>query len=94
LSHWKRFWHLYCLGAAEDLRSALGVAWSRGWRALISVEMIFGITGSQSGLGWLLYERRMYMDTAGLYAGLAAVALCGILFETWIFRPEKAGEPA
>jgi len=92
LSHWKRFWHLYCLGAAEDLKSALGVAWSRGWRALISVEMIFGITGSQSGLGWLLYERRMYMDTAGLYAGLAAIALCGILFETWIFRPEKAGE--
>jgi len=94
LSLWKRFWHLYCLGAADDLKSALGVAWSRGWRALISVEMIFGITGSQSGLGWLLYERRMYMDTAGLYAGLAAVALCGILFETWIFRPEKAGEPA
>jgi len=92
LPFWKRFWHLYCLGAAEDLKSGLGVAWSRGWRALLSVEMIFGITGSQSGLGWLLYERRMYMDTAGLYAGLAAIALCGILFETWIFRPEKAGD--
>lgn len=92
LSLWTRFWHVYCLGAAEDLKSSLGVAWSRGWRALISVEMIFGITGSQSGLGWLIYERRMYMDTPGLYAGLAAIALCGILFESWIFRPEKAGE--
>lgn len=86
LSSWRRFYHIYCLGITEDLIAAMSVSWSRGWRALISVEMIFGIVGTQTGLGWMIYERRMYMDTEGLYAGLIMIALCGILFESLIFK--------
>lgn len=86
LSPLRRFYHIYCLGITEDLVAAMSVSWSRGWRALISVEMIFGIVGSQTGLGWMIYERRMYMDTEGLYAGLIMIALCGILFESLIFE--------
>ncbi len=86
LSPLRRFYHIYCLGITEDLIAAMSVSWSRGWRALISVEMIFGIVGTQTGLGWMIYERRMYMDTEGLYAGLIVIALCGILFESLIFK--------
>lgn len=87
LSKFTSFYHIYFLGIRQELVSALSVSWSRGWRALISVEMLFGIIGKQSGLGWLIYERRMYMDTEGLYAGLLAIALCGILFESLVFKP-------
>lgn len=76
-----RLIHVYLHGALPDIIGALEVAWGRGWRALISVEMIFGIAGRSSGLGWLIYERRMYMDTAGMLAGLAVVAVCGALLE-------------
>lgn len=92
LDGWTRFWHIYVQGSAEDLRSSLGISWSRGWRALISVEMIFGMVGSRSGLGWLIFERRMYMDTAGLLAGLVTIALCGILFESLLFKGGKPHE--
>lgn len=82
----RKFYHIYCLGALRDMRTILSVSWSRGWRALISAEMIFGMVGNQTGLGWLIYERRMYMDTEGLFAGLLTVAACGVLFETFIFK--------
>lgn len=82
----RQFWHIYVLGIRPELMTGLRISWSRGWRALISVEMIFGMVGSQTGLGWLIFERRMYMDTPGLYAGLLAIALCGIFFEAFVFK--------
>lgn len=92
LDRWTRFWHIYVQGSADDLKSALGISWSRGWRALISVEMVFGMVGSRTGLGWLIFERRMYMDTPGLLAGLVTIAICGVLFESLLFRGGKANE--
>jgi NitT/TauT family transport system permease protein len=83
-----RFWHVYVQGSAEDLKSSLGISWSRGWRALISVGMV----GSRTGLGWLIFERRMYMDTPGLLAGLVTIAICGILFESLLFKGGKSDE--
>ena len=85
----RRIRHIYFEGILPDIVAGLEIAWSRGWRALLSIEMIFGIVGKQSGLGWLIYERRMYMDTAGMFAGLIAIALCGILFESVLFRTKK-----
>lgn len=78
------FLQIVLQGSLSDCIAALRVAWSRGWRAVISVEMIFGLTGNGSGLGWLIYERRMYMDTAGMLAALLGLALCGLLFERGI----------
>lgn len=75
---------IYLRGMMPDLLSGIEIAWSRGWRALISIEMIFGIVGKNSGLGWLIYERRMYMDTSGMIAGLVAIAMCGTIFERLI----------
>ena len=85
----RRIRHIYFEGILPDIVAGLEIAWSRGWRALLSIEMIFGIVGKQSGLGWLIYERRMYMDTEGMLAGLIAIALCGILFESILFRTKK-----
>ena len=85
----RRMTQVYFKGILPDLVAGLEIAWSRGWRALLSIEMIFGIVGRQSGLGWLIYERRMYMDTAGMFAGLIAIAICGILFESILFKTKK-----
>lgn len=92
ITGFRKFYHIYVLGALHEMRAVLSVSWSRGWRALISAEMIFGMVGNQTGIGWLIYERRMYMDTEGLFAGLLAIALCGILFESFVFRNPDKGQ--
>ena len=85
----RRMKDIYLHGILPDLIVGLEIAWSRGWRALLSIEMIFGIIDKFSGLGWLIYERRMYMDTAGMFAGLITIAICGILIESVIFKSSK-----
>ena len=64
---------------------SLQVGWSRGWRALISAEMIFGAISSVGGIGWYMYERRVFMDTAGMFSGILLVMLVGIIVEQWLF---------
>ncbi len=64
----------------------LKVGWSRGWRALISAEMIFSAIGSLGGIGWYLFERRAFMDMTGMYAGVVLVIVTGLLVENGLFR--------
>lgn len=77
--------HIYLLGSIPALISGSKIAWSRGWRAFISAEMIFGVVGSKSGLGWYLFEQRVYMNSPSLYAGLIAIVISGVIVENVIF---------
>jgi NitT/TauT family transport system permease protein len=63
------------------IRTGLLIGWSRGWRALISAEMVFGAISTLGGMGWYLYERRAYMDTPGIYAGILLLIGVGALME-------------
>ncbi len=60
-------------------------AWARSWRALIAAEMVFGAAGYFGGIGWYLFERRVYMDTPGLYAGLILVMAAGVMMDELLF---------
>jgi NitT/TauT family transport system permease protein len=64
----------------------LKIGWSRGFRALISAEMIIGAISSIGGIGWYMYERRSFMDTTGMYAGIFLVVIVGILIEEVLFN--------
>ena len=65
--------------------SGLKIGWSRSWRALISSEMVFGAIGSLGGIGWYIFEKRVFMDTAGMYAGLVIIIIIGIIVEDLVF---------
>ena len=82
--------NIYFFGLLSDIISGLKIAWARGWRALISSEMVFGVLGSSSGLGWYIFERRVYMDTKGLYGGLIIVVIIGLIFEKYGFNTLKS----
>jgi len=69
--------------------AGLMIGWSRGWRALISAEMIFGSISAVGGLGWFMYTRRAYGDIKGVYSGIIIVALIGVLVEQLIFKKVK-----
>lgn len=66
--------------------AGLRTAWARSWRALIAAEMVFGAAGRSGGLGWFLFQRRVYMDTPGLFAGLLVVMAAGVLVDRWLFE--------
>lgn len=65
--------------------AGLKIGWSRAWRALISAEMIFGAVGGEGGLGWYIFQKRIYMDTVGIYGGLIVIIVIGIFVEDFIF---------
>jgi len=77
---------VYLPAAFTHVLTGLRVGWARAWRGLISVEMIFGTTGSGAGIGWYIYMRRAHIDIAGVLATLLVIILIGVIVEYGIFR--------
>jgi NitT/TauT family transport system permease protein len=67
------------------LLAGLKSGWARGWGAAISAEMIFGASGGIGGIGWYIFNKRVFMDTAGVYAGLLIIIAVGIFVEDFVF---------
>lgn len=67
------------------LLAGLKTAWARAWRALISAEMIFGAAGGTGGLGWYLFQKRVFMNSTGLFAGILIITAVGFLVERLLF---------
>lgn len=77
---------IYIPASLPNIYAGLKIGWARAWRALISAEMIFGMTGTSSGLGYYISQKRYEMDTPGVFASLIVIMLIGILVEDIIFR--------
>lgn len=82
-SKWQLFYWVLVPCSRLSIITGIQVGWARGWRALISAEMIFGAISSIGGIGWYMFERRSFMDTTGLYSGILLVVLVGIAVEQW-----------
>lgn len=89
---WQLFSYVLLPTSKPSLMVALQIGWSRGWRSLISAEMIFGAISSIGGIGWYMFERRAFMDIEGLYSGVVLVIIVGIVVEEWIFRQRNEDE--
>jgi sulfonate transport system permease protein len=61
--------------------SGLKTAWAFGWRTIIAAELVFGVAGSEGGLGNFINNARLYFLTDQLFAGLLTIALLGVVFE-------------
>lgn len=77
---------VYLPAAFTSVLSGMRVGWARAWRGLISVEMIFGTTGSGAGIGWYIFMRRTNFDIAGVFASLIVIIIIGIIIEYGVFR--------
>lgn len=77
---------VYIPAAFSSILSGLRVGWARAWRGLISVEMIFGTTGSGAGIGWYIFMRRTNFDIAGVFASLIVIVIIGVVIEYGLFR--------
>jgi NitT/TauT family transport system permease protein len=72
-------------GSSPYILAGLKISWARAWRALISAEMIFGAVFDTGGVGWFIFTKRVFMDTPGMFAGIIAVILIGIIVEDLVF---------
>lgn len=70
--------------------AGLKIGWARSWRALISAEMLFGAVNSVGGLGWYIFQKRVFFDLPGVFSGIILIIMIGIIVEDFIFnRIEK-----
>ncbi|MFZ7131691.1 MAG: ABC transporter permease [Eubacteriales bacterium] len=82
----KIVWKIYFPASFPYALAGLKIGWARAWRAAISGEMIFGATGATGGIGWYIFNKRVFMDTPGLFAGLIIIIIIGLMIEDLIFR--------
>ena len=73
-------------GAFPSILTGLKVGWAFAWRTLIAAELVFGVIGGKGGLGWYIYQKRYYLETPAVFAGLATIVLIGLVVEPGIFR--------
>lgn len=57
----------------------LEIGWAFAWRTLIAVELVFGVSSSQGGLGWFIFRNRNELLTDKVFAGLITVILIGLV---------------
>ncbi len=73
-------------GSWSYIFAGIRIAWARSWRAVISAEMVFGVIGVYGGLGWYIFNKRVFMDTPGMYAGILVLIIIGLLIEDGFFE--------
>jgi len=69
--------------------AGLRIAWARAWRSVIAIEMVFGTSGGDGGLGWLIFQHRYLLNIAHVFAGLAVIALVGVAVEVLMGLAER-----
>jgi NitT/TauT family transport system permease protein len=86
LSGWRLVGGILLPAAFPYILSGIKIGWAFAWRTIIAAEMVFGVAGSQGGLGWFIYQNRFEMNTDLVFAGLLTVIVIGLLVEHLFFR--------
>jgi len=74
----------FCVpGAAPSILTGLSLAFARGWRTVIAVEMV---SASLWGLGFMIMEGREYLRPAHIYGGIIVVGIVFLLLEWLVVR--------
>jgi sulfonate transport system permease protein len=86
LSGWRSVQGILLPAAFPHILAGVKIGWAFAWRTVIAAEMVFGVAGSQAGLGWFIYQNRFEMNTDLVFAGLLTVILIGLAVENLLFR--------
>jgi NitT/TauT family transport system permease protein len=73
--------------ALPHILAGLRLAWAFGWRTVVGAEIVFGVAGSNGGLGWYINNARYFLNPPAIFAGLVVISVLGILLDVlfqWI----------
>lgn len=90
LHGWRELIYILIPGALPYIISGFRTAWAFGWRTIVAAELVFGATGGEGGLGYLLNQSRYFLNTERVFAGLVTIAVIGIALESAFRVLEKA----
>ncbi len=68
--------------ALPHILAGLRLAWAFGWRSVVGAEIVFGVAGSNGGLGWYINNARYFLNPPAIFAGLIVISLLGVLLDT------------
>lgn len=78
--------HIMLPASLPYFLAGVKTGWARAWRAVIAAEMVFGAAGGAGGIGWFIFTKRVFMDSAGMFAGLIMIIVIGILVEDLVLN--------
>src|SRR5260370_33646779 len=70
-------------GALRYVLAGLRVGLAQAWRILVGVEMLAGVP---SGLGWMIFGAREFLNTGVMLAGVAVIGVIGLALEKLVFQ--------
>ncbi len=70
-------------GSMPAVLAGLRIGMGRAWPAVVSGEMI---AATQSGLGWMIFASREFLNTDVMFVGIGVVGLIGLLLERVVFQ--------
>jgi NitT/TauT family transport system permease protein len=72
------FWRVVLPGSLPYIIAGQRLALGNAWRGLVAAEML---ASTGSGLGFMIFNARTYMDTETIYAGIVIISILGVLLE-------------
>lgn len=71
-------------GVLPALMAGLKLGMAHSWRTLVAAEMLAALS---SGLGYMIFAARSYMDVATMFVGIVSLAVIGMAIEHGLFAP-------
>jgi NitT/TauT family transport system permease protein len=75
--------------ALPHIISGLRLAWAFGWRTVVGAEIVFGVAGSNGGLGWYINNASYFLNPPAIFAGLVVISLLGVLLDALFLFVER-----
>jgi len=86
LSHIKKFTDVLLHAILPELITGIRIGWGRAWRALLVAEMIFGMIGTQGGIGYYIYNARAFARIPNVMSGILIIVIIGVIVESVLFN--------
>jgi NitT/TauT family transport system permease protein len=77
------FSHVILPGALPYILTGLRLGLAQAWRILVAVEMLAAVPW---GLGWMIFGAREFLNTDVMMAGIAVIAIIGLMLEKLVFE--------
>ena len=79
----RMFRHVILPGALPYILTGLRLGLAQAWRILVGVEMLAAVPW---GLGWMIFGAREFLNTDVMMAGIAVIAIIGLMLEKLVFQ--------
>ncbi|MDB5058997.1 MAG: binding-protein-dependent transport system inner rane component [Chloroflexi bacterium] len=82
--------HVRIRCAVPAIITGMRIAMGGAWTSIVAAEMIV----ATNGLGYVTQQAGLYLDTKLIFAGILAIAILGITFDTILRRLQRALDPS